>query len=415
MQRHSTRWALRSLLALSGAVAGLAQADARPPVTFSGFGTLGYALVDREGAEYRAGNAQDGADASGSFELDSRLGVQVDAILGRSWSATVQLQVRERGDGDVGAEPEWAFVRWRPGDRTAIRVGRMALPAFAISDFRSVGYANVPVRPPEDLYSLIPLERIDGVDVSVEAETGDTLWRLQALAGRSSSEYGDIEFEARDFLGVVAEAERGSVRVRLSHNRSRLNLGFFGGAASTGQASPAGPAPGSMPEGLAAEAPPGSAPTGPPADADPGRTLVSFDAIGLAYDPGGWIVDAEYARRRTDSDAPGASGWAVTAGLRRGAFTPYALVSAYREDDLAPPEGLVLPEGASPDVFSRRDQRTLGLGLRWEAAPNIALKGQIENVASRFVGVSLVRPGDERRPPDGADVTLVALSMDVVF
>jgi len=404
---HPSRSTCRLPLALLCAAAGAVAAHERPSVVFSGFGTLGYAAVDHSEAEYRTGGARDGADASGSFELDTRIGVQADAALGHALSATVQLQARERSDGDVGVEAEWAFLRWRPDDRVAIRAGRMSLPAFAISDYRSVGYANVPIRSPDGLYSIIPLERLDAADVSLEAQTGDTLWGLQVVAGRSSGNFDGTDFDARDFLAVIVDAEHGSARLRLAHSRTDLTLTFEGiEAVRQGL-------------GVAATFDPGLVPARDDFDRDRVRTI--FEAIGGSYDPGHWFVDGEYVRRRIDGFAANVDGWAVSAGWRLGAFTPYALASAYRDVDpdrrvqLPPLEQLAPLQGLLDGAYTKQDQRSFGVSLRWDVAPNIALKSQVEHVASRFTGVSLYRSSDDTRAPSGTDVTLLAISMDVLF
>ena len=88
--------------------------------------------------------------------------------------------IRQDESGDAGVALEWGFVRWLPTDTIAVRAGRMSLPVFAVSDYREVGYANVLLRPIEDVYSLIPLRRFDGIDVTLDSEIGGALVRWQA-------------------------------------------------------------------------------------------------------------------------------------------------------------------------------------------------------------------------------------------
>ena len=51
-----------------------------------------------------------------------------------------------------------------------MRVGRVGLPVFMISDYRNVGYANTMLRPPAEMYSQVPINSIDGVDAHLAAE-----------------------------------------------------------------------------------------------------------------------------------------------------------------------------------------------------------------------------------------------------
>ena len=214
------------LLLLGACLPALGAAQSRlPDVLFSGFGTLGYAALDDPNAEYRTGEARDGADEDGSFEVDSRLGLQLDATFAPRWSATVQSVVRQDESGDFAPALEWGFARWLPTDTLAVRVGRMSLPVFAVSDYREVGYANLLLRPIEDVYSLIPLRRFEGVDLTLDSAFGDTLVRWQFLYGQARERiFNDLEPDARRSLGLNVTLDRGPFRLRLAHVQSRLDI-----------------------------------------------------------------------------------------------------------------------------------------------------------------------------------------------
>ena len=53
----------------------------------------------------------------------------------------------------------------------ALRAGRMGAPFFAVSDFRDVGFANVALRPPTDVYNQVPVSHFDGADASYQTNT----------------------------------------------------------------------------------------------------------------------------------------------------------------------------------------------------------------------------------------------------
>ena len=96
---------------------------------------------------------------------------------------TLQTVAREGEDDEPEVELEWAFVRWFVSDAVALRVGRLALPAFAMSDHGEVGYAITSVRPPEDIYAQIPLRRYTGADLTLTGSRGETSYALQVGAG----------------------------------------------------------------------------------------------------------------------------------------------------------------------------------------------------------------------------------------
>ena len=381
-----------------------------PDLAFSGFGTLGYAALDDPGAEYRTGEARDGADEDGSFEVDSRLGLQLDATFSRRWSATLQGVARQDETGDAGAVLEWGFLRWLPTDTLAVRAGRMSLPVFAVSDYREVGYANLLLRPIEDVYSLIPLRRFDGVDVTLDTELGGALVRWQALYGQARDRiFDDLEPDARDSLGLSVGVERGPVRVRLSHVQSRLDIDSDNADVAAVRAG-IERAQALVPE-LAAVAD----------DFAGERVPLRFDAIGVSLDFGRVFADLEYAQRRIDNWVPDSDGASLMVGARIGPVRPYGFVSAVTETD--GDRRVELPDGAGLDAleagidafYQPRDQRTIGLGARWDASANFALKGQVERISRDVLGISFLRNDSNDGSDAGDDVTLVSVALDFIF
>ena len=300
MPRHLPSSMSHSRLALAALLlgSGVASAGSLPPYAFSGFGTLGYAVLDDEAAEYRIGKARDGADDDGSFAPDTRLGLQLDVEATPRLSVTLQGVAREGGDGDPEAGLEWAFARWLVNDSVALRVGRLALPAYGVSDYRQVGYANVLLRPPEDVYVQVPLVRVDGIDLSANTEIGETLWSAQLFAGQTDETlYSGIELEARDAFGLNLVAERGPVRLRLSHLSTRLGVdsgNLERVREGIAQVTPFLPALADIADDFSGE-----------------RVRATFDALGLSLDFDRVFLDAEYTRRRVDSWIPDVNGWYV--------------------------------------------------------------------------------------------------------
>lgn len=399
---------LAAALVVTLAGSASAAAERMPRVELSGFGTLGYAVLDDPDAEYRSGSAQDGADGDGSFELDSRLGLQLDAQARPGLTGTLQVVGREGPDGDAEAELEWAFVRWHANDWLALRAGRLALPAFAVSDFREVGYANNLLRPPEDLYVTVPFRRFDGIDLNAIGELGETLWSVQLYSGRLEEKFYDgQEVDADNGLGANIAFERGPARIRLSHFSSRVDIYAPDLARlreAVAMATPVAPQ-------LAAVAD----------DLDEERTSMRFSALGLALDFERVFVDAELAYRRLGRSIFDADSWYVAAGFRHENLTPYAFVSEYDEnreilESALPPVDALAPLAAALDSFYRNlRQSTVGLGMRWDLAANIALKGQVERVTSETVGVSLSRGSNPPEAADSGDVTLYSIVFDFVF
>ena len=89
--------------------------------------------------------------------MDSRVGAQLNARFSPQVSAIVQVTSEQRYDGTYRPEVEWANIKYDVTPDFSIRAGRTVLPSFMVSDYRKVGYATPWVRPPVEVYSLMPL------------------------------------------------------------------------------------------------------------------------------------------------------------------------------------------------------------------------------------------------------------------
>src|SRR5690606_38874397 len=113
-------------LTLLAPAAVCAQASERASLSFSGFGTLGYAMSDRA---YRY---QRFIDERGGFQRDTVLGGQVDWQLAAQWSATYQAMAAPSvgNDEDWSLRTTWAFLSWRPNNDWLLRAGKQRVPLF---------------------------------------------------------------------------------------------------------------------------------------------------------------------------------------------------------------------------------------------------------------------------------------------
>lgn len=138
-------------------------------LSWSGFGTLGYAQTNRPYTYQRFLRDE------GSFERDTVLGGQVDAQFTPQWSATVQVTLAPsvRNDKGWSFEPTWAFVAWRPEDDWLLRVGRLRLPFYLHSESLDVGQTHDMVRLPTEMYSIVPTNFYDGLSLTKTWAHGD--------------------------------------------------------------------------------------------------------------------------------------------------------------------------------------------------------------------------------------------------
>jgi hypothetical protein len=119
--------------------------------SFSAFGTLGVVRSSEDRADFTASPlAPDGPGFTDAWStgVDSRLGAQVMARFTPQLSAMLQVISEQRYNDTYTPHVEWANITYQPTPELSLRVGRIVLPTFLISDSRKVGYANPWVRPP---------------------------------------------------------------------------------------------------------------------------------------------------------------------------------------------------------------------------------------------------------------------------
>ncbi|TFH88507.1 porin [Billgrantia azerbaijanica] len=407
--------AMALLTALAVPVAcGTAGAAETPTLSLNGFGTLGVVHSDERQADFVAHRlVPDGAGHSGAWsaEVDSRLGLQLTANPTSRLSGVIQVIAEQRHDGSYRPFVEWANVRFEVTPALSVRIGRMVQPVFMASEYRKVGYATPWIRPPQEVYGLLPVTNFDGVDFRYRSRFAGFTHTLQGNYGRKDSTTpsgGDVR--ARDGMTLANTLERGGVTLFASYSRYRLTVAelapFFDAFRQFG------------PEGEAiAER----------YDVDGTRnTLIS---LGARYDPGDWFVMGEWIRSDSPSFIGDGRGWYLTGGYRFGSLTPYVtLARAWVDSDTSDPglstAGLPPPLAAPArqlnaglnQLLGRAavQQKSVSLGVRWDLARNVALTVQYDHLdlAAGARGVlTNTQPGFE----PGGTVDLFGLALDFVF
>ncbi|NOQ62994.1 MAG: hypothetical protein GQ582_00600 [Methyloprofundus sp.] len=167
----------------------IAQAsDFLSKVSFSGFGTLGGIGTDTDVIGYYRNTAQKKAvDKSWGATTDSRLGLQLDIAFNQQFHFTTQWVARDHVGHFFEQNLELAFIRWSPRSDIDIRIGRLNVDLFLLSDHQDIGYAYPWMRPPHEFYAYLPGSHFDGVDFSQHFRIGDSFLKLKIYAGNSHS------------------------------------------------------------------------------------------------------------------------------------------------------------------------------------------------------------------------------------
>jgi hypothetical protein len=413
--KHSFRLAAFVAVALAPA---LSLAQSWPQLTFSGYGTLGAAHSDNDQADYLVDAFKPngpGYTRDVSWDVDSRLGLQAAARFTPSVSAVVQVLVQQRHDNSYRPVVEWANLKFDATPDLALRAGRMVLPVYMVTDSRRVGYANPWVRPPVEVYSMVPVTSIDGADAIWRTPLAGGTNTMQLTLGRSSSDFPDASgfdagtAEARKIVAFVDNFEIGAFTLRGSYGEAKLTIEAYREAfAVFRQFGPAGEA-----------------------IADryvPDDRRVTFVGVGATYDPGPWFATGEYARFNTRSIVGHRSAWYLSGGARLGKFTPYATYARIDSESDTSDAGLpvaALPAPLQPtaamlnaalnaQLNALPRQNTLSLGVRWDFYRNAALKVQYDQVSladGSFGTFGNVQPGFRF----GGKVRIFSAAVDFVF
>jgi len=409
---------IATLLALPLAVS-TAYAQDSSGVRISGFGTGALTWTNSDQAEFSRPNQASGARKNVTTGVDSNLGLQADYAINSWLSVTGQGLVRKDAEDDFGAELSWAFAKARINDELSVRVGRIGLPVFMISDYRNVGYANTFLRPPGELYSQVPFSSINGADVTWQHGFGDTNVTAQLAYGGTESQLVGNTVDAHRVSALNLVAEHGPLTLRFGRADARLSLNtstslntLLAGlrSAGTGYRFP-------QLNQLADEL-------------QLNKKKASFTSAGLGLDWNNIVVQTEYAKRKTDSYVNDTSAWYAMAGYRFGKVLPYYIHSELKIDSVptnsvpaACPAGY--PAACTPTMATLRggvdtlkntgigqgEQSTDTIGVRWDFHRSVALKAQIDRVRPQNGHGLFLAP----QPGFKGPVTVGAVALDFVF
>ena len=390
-----------TLLAMTSAVSA-AWAQDTSNITISGFGTAALTRSNTSDAEFARPNQLAGVTSGAKTGVDSNLGLQVTAKMNDWLSFTGQGLVRKNVTDNFGAELAWAFAKAKVSESLNIRVGRIGLPVYMISDYRNVGYANTMLRPPVEMYAQVTLESLDGADLLYQTSLGDTNITAQVAYGVTDSENRSnftAKFKKVSSINIVAE--NGPFTFRFGRvdanvtvdNSTNLNT-LVSGLSKFGFVSAA--------NAIAVN-----------------DTKASFTSVGLGVDWKSMVVQAEYGKRKSASlSIADTTSWYTMFGYRMGSFLPYFVHASATQDSPRtvaglPTAGPLLPYtlGANGLASASPIQTSNSIGVRWDFHKSAALKLQLDRMSpENGPGVFI-----NAKPGFKGPVTVFAAAVDFVF
>ena len=403
-RRHVLACAV-SLTSLSCSLALAQEQEHGVRYAFSGYGTLaGAAHTGPSDMEFRSSlNQSIGAKSMLDLGVDSRIGVQGVADFGSGFSVTGQLlgqrlridkKAAEGDEFDIGAE--WLFAQYSPSRQLDFRVGRVVLPAFMVSDSRNVSYAQPWLRAPLEVYAVMPLTHLDGVQALWRIPIGSSIFTIQPSYGQSEFNISALNLPLAakakkvSSLNLIFESGDWLFRYGQVKNTSNLEIPFAGNDFESA----------------------------------PYKMKDMFTSIGAQFDNGSAVVMAEMAQRRQNDmpiDSPASyagipvddagttladvyaqqfSGqplaksrsWYVAAGWRFGTILP------------------MLSVGAQKDQKTGVVTRNVNASVRYDLKTGVALKAQLGQY-QRNDDVAFVTPVAD----DYRKIRVLTVGVDFVF
>jgi hypothetical protein len=381
--------------------------------SFSGFGTVGVAHSSESQADFTSSVFKpDGAGytSSWSASVDSLIGAQLTANFTSNLSAVVQIIVEQNFDNSYTPHVEWANLKYQFTPDISLRVGRTDLPVFLFSDTIKVGYTYPWLRPPVEVYSLLPNTQSDGADASYRVHAGDVSNTLEGNFGYTAQGVPHDRGTAygNDSLSISDTIEYRSFTFRVSYERARLTLSAYDPFLNLFKLF--------GPQGIAL------------ADKyNSDSKIATLEVVSASYDPGRWFVISELGHAHYNSILGESTAGYVSAGYRVAAFTPfitYAQETAVGNFDPGlsltglPPAlaamGAGLNAGLNALLESIPASRTVSVGVRWDLMKNLDLKLQVDHTrlgSDSFGTLINIQPGY----PPGGTVNLFGADINFVF
>lgn len=366
-----------------------------PTYSFSGFGTAAAVHSNEKNADFTGSVFQPngaGHTRSVTTNPDSKLGAQLNAAFNEKLSAVVQVVSQYQYDASFTPQLEWANVAYKPTTDLTLRAGRIALPAYLMSESRLVGYAHTWMRPPQEVYSILPLTSNDGVDISYRHALGSARNTVHAYYGTNKAKVaGGGTADAKVSWGLNSTLEMGSLTLRVAYSFLNEELTVDSLVPLFSAMSPA------LREKYNIS--------------DMDTTTL---ALGVMYDPGDWFVMSEFVDYKGAAILSDSRSWYVAGGYRMGAFTPYLIHSRVKASIQLESNAGMLNGAINSTLYATSPtQTTSAVGLRYDVMKNVAVKAQYDRLKTggNSNGRLKAHPGYV----SGSSQDVVSLGVDFVF
>ncbi|MDR0717394.1 MAG: hypothetical protein LBF50_08265 [Azoarcus sp.] len=382
------------------------QPDETSRFRISGFATLGMVATGSRDVRFIRPSVNHPGGENPDFGPDTVIGVHGDISLGARAALVLQAISRESTLGSFDPRASLAFVSYALTPNVTVRMGRVRVPFFMLSETIDINYANPWIRPPTEVYSLNPFNELDGIDFLVRTGIGGVNIEIHPYYGSSILPiYQGGNSHLSNTRGLNISVTAGSLTLFAGHTESEFALKWSGNDFLALSAA------------LNAVTPNAANILGKLSGNDGFST---FSALGAQWDDGRWLLIGEYTRLDSRRYTHDAHAWEVTVARRFGNFTPYLTLARHTEDKPVSTDMTGIPQiddALRAFIASRNlSQRSVTLGTRWDFYRNTALKLEFNHarISGESWGSFFARDPMNARMRDRS-INTIGVSVDVTF
>lgn len=374
----------------------------------NGFGTVGLTKSSDKELGFREMVSQKGVFDENDWGQNSDLGIQANYYATDKLDFGIQLLAKQRNENSLDKTISWAYLNYKISPKIDIKLGRVGVDTFMMSDYRHVGFTHLWTHLPTEFYGAHPVNAVDGIDLVFKQSLYDGLFRAKVWLGQAKYDFYSTdlsEVELNQLFGTTVTWENDTWNFRLTYSQTKAkikNNTIKPLEQALQQASLAG-----WPEATNYS------------DLTIDNKMIRYYAAGVSYDSADWLIQSEMGLIDADSllTSGTVSGY-LSIGRKLGSVTPF-IVGAWTkalEDRLimpAPTLGAYIPlQQISQYVFDQfyTAQHTFSIGARWDVQPKVALKAQWDKTwIDAYGGLTLDRPNGaiaEKRQLDTFSITI---------
>ena len=404
----------KKLSLLAGTITALLATLPVSAVQFDGFMTTGVSWHDDKNKNRYIGSLGDrGIQNDGSFETDTRFGLQISSDVAENMSVVSQI-LGTGVNGNFDAIIEWAYVDYEFNDWLSIHAGKIKQPVYLVNDYVEVGYAYPWIRPPVEVYyQNNPLNTVNGIEFLMQYPVGPGVISFQPYFGSNKDDVpntgGASFFEAENIRGLNVKYSGKGYSVHASGFTCDVKI--QGGFSTQAQLAPPPAGTSAVKVDLNGE----------------GQCVVN--SVGFNLDMKNIVVFSEWQERLTDSTLSrpfgDQSAWYTTVGYRNGKWLPHITFAsidgtASTATDANGKLAVTCADASCGGVgtnlmnFPVAKQSSVTYGLRYDINDSAALKAEYSVVDVEKGNFGLFDTSFTNPSPTGK-VGVTSFALDVIF